>query len=207
MSAPMTVMPEGPSFDGWFTEKEVLWPGAVCCDVCVGGCGYCSDWAVAAAAVPCVVVHELALAGQRFSLQVEKPILRERTAYQDVLVFDSKSYGRVMVLDGAIQLTERDEFAYQEMITHLAMFAHPCPKSVRAAHARARARTNMPELIRRLRWQVFIVGGGDGGVLREVVKHEGVERVGGRAPPLGGRAPPRRRCPRALRVADHNVRH
>ena len=46
------------------------------------------------------------------------------------MVFDSESYGRVLVLDGVIQVTERDEFAYQEMITHLPLFAHRNPKSV-----------------------------------------------------------------------------
>lgn len=45
-------------------------------------------------------------------------------------MFDSESYGRVLVLDGVIQVTERDEFAYQEMITHLPLFAHRNPKNV-----------------------------------------------------------------------------
>jgi len=49
---------------------------------------------------------------------------------KDILVFDSESYGRVLVLDGVIQVTEKDEFAYQEMITHLPLFAHRNPKSV-----------------------------------------------------------------------------
>jgi spermidine synthase len=63
-------------------------------------------------------------------------------------VFESVSHGRVLVLDGVIQVTERDEFAYQEMITHIPMFiANNAPK------------------------KVLIIGGGDGGVLREVVKH------------------------------------
>ena len=69
------------------------------------------------------------------------------------MVFDSATYGRVLILDGAIQLTERDEFSYQEAIVHIPMFAHPNPKTV------------------------LIVGGGDGGVLREVCRHAGVEKV------------------------------
>ena len=73
---------------------------------------------------------------------------------KDVLVFKSKSYGMVLVLDGVIQVTERDEFAYQEMIVHLPMFAAKDPPK-----------------------KVLIVGGGDGGVLREVVKHTGVEEI------------------------------
>ncbi|XP_053704720.1 spermidine synthase isoform X2 [Synchiropus splendidus] len=65
----------------------------------------------------------------------------------------SKTYGNVLVLDGVIQCTERDEFAYQEMIANLPLCSHPCPK------------------------KVLIIGGGDGGVLREVVKHPLVESV------------------------------
>lgn len=83
---------------------------------------------------------------------------------QDILIFDSESYGRVLVLDGVIQITEKDEFAYQEMITHLPMFAHRNPKSVLYYF---HFNNN----------QVLIVGGGDGGVLREVAKHSEVERI------------------------------
>lgn len=72
---------------------------------------------------------------------------------QDFLVFRSSTYGTVLVLDGVIQVTERDEFAYHEMITHIPMFAHKTPK------------------------RVLIIGGGDGGVLREVVKHQSVESI------------------------------
>ena len=57
------------------------------------------------------------------------------------------------MLDGVIQLTERDEHSYQEMITHVPMFSHPNPK------------------------RVLIIGGGDGGVVREVAKHSGVEEI------------------------------
>ena len=80
------------------------------------------------------------------------------------MVFDSETYGRVLVLDGVIQLTERDEFAYQEMITHLPLFAHPNPK------------------------KVLIVGGGDGGVLREVARHTGIESVRAQPPSSAPRA-------------------
>ncbi|KAJ1648415.1 putrescine aminopropyltransferase [Dispira simplex] len=91
--------------------------------------------------------------GQAMSLEVQDILYHEKSAYQDVLVFQSKTYGNVLVLDGVIQATERDEFAYQEMITHLPMNSHPNPK------------------------RVLVIGGGDGGVLREVVKHECVEEV------------------------------
>lgn len=91
--------------------------------------------------------------GQRFCIQVDEVLENGRSEFQDILVFRSKTYGHVLVLDGVIQLTERDEFSYQEMITHIPMFAHPNPK------------------------KVLIIGGGDGGVLREVAKHPGVETI------------------------------
>ncbi|KAI6172132.1 Spermidine synthase [Aphelenchoides besseyi] len=91
--------------------------------------------------------------GQCFSLQYEEVLFQERSKFQDVLVLKSSTYGNVLVLDNVIQCTERDEFSYQEMLTHLPMFAHPNPK------------------------KVLLIGAGDGGILREVLKHEAVESV------------------------------
>lgn len=91
--------------------------------------------------------------GQAMTLKVNQILHVEKSKYQDILVFESSDYGNVLVLDGVIQATERDEFAYQEMITHLAMNSHPCPK------------------------KVLVIGGGDGGVLREIVKHNTVEEA------------------------------
>lgn len=91
--------------------------------------------------------------GQAMSLRVKKVLAAEQTKYQDLLVFESTDYGNVLVLDGAIQATERDEFSYQEMIAHLALNSHANPK------------------------KVLVIGGGDGGVLREVVKHDCVEEA------------------------------
>ncbi|EEH48524.2 spermidine synthase [Paracoccidioides brasiliensis Pb18] len=91
--------------------------------------------------------------GQAMTLKVNQILHHEKSKYQDVLVFESSDHGTVLVLDNVIQCTERDEFSYQEMITHLAMNSHPNPK------------------------KVLVIGGGDGGVLREVVKHETVEEA------------------------------
>ena len=91
--------------------------------------------------------------GQAMSLKVKKVLDHHRSDFQDILVFESESHGNVLVLDGVIQVTERDEHAYQEMITHLPLFAHPNPK------------------------KVLVIGGGDGGVLREVARHKGVEEI------------------------------
>ncbi|KAL8828673.1 MAG: hypothetical protein Q9191_002447, partial [Dirinaria sp. TL-2023a] len=121
------------------------------------------------------------------TLKVNQILHHEKSPYQDVLIFESSDHGVVLVLDSVIQCTERDEFAYafphpsqiisflmekkkrekqkgtltpkplcnryQEMITHLAMNSHPNPQ------------------------HVLVIGGGDGGVLREVVKHSTVENA------------------------------
>jgi len=91
--------------------------------------------------------------GQAMSLQVKKVLYEGKSKFQDILVFESESYGNVLVLDGVIQVTERDEFAYQEMMAHVPLFSHKCPK------------------------RVLVIGGGDGGVLREILKHECVEEA------------------------------
>nr|Q96557.1 RecName: Full=Spermidine synthase 2; Short=SPDSY 2; AltName: Full=Putrescine aminopropyltransferase 2 [Datura stramonium]CAA69421.1 spermidine synthase 2 [Datura stramonium] len=91
--------------------------------------------------------------GEAHSLKVEKILFQGKSDYQDVMVFQSTTYGKVLVLDGVIQLTERDECAYQEMITHLPLCSIPNPK------------------------KVLVIGGGDGGVLREVSRHSSVEQI------------------------------
>ncbi|KAJ2007616.1 putrescine aminopropyltransferase [Coemansia thaxteri] len=91
--------------------------------------------------------------GQSMSIEVSQILHVEKSKFQDVLVFESKTYGNVLVLDGVIQVTERDEFSYQEMITHPALFSHPNPE------------------------RVLVIGGGDGGVLREAIKHPQVKEA------------------------------
>ena len=89
--------------------------------------------------------------GQRFL--VRRELARVQSAFQEIVVFDSFTHGRVMLLDGVVQITERDEFVYQEMLAHVPLLAH-------GAAAR-----------------VLIIGGGDGGVLRRVLQHRTVARV------------------------------
>lgn len=91
--------------------------------------------------------------GQATSLEVEEVLYHCTSEFQDVLVFKSRTYGNVLVLDGVIQCTERDEFAYQEMIAHIPLFSHLNPETV------------------------LVIGGGDGGVLREVLKHPSVSKA------------------------------
>ena len=83
--------------------------------------------------------------GQAMSLKVQgKKLLEKRTKFQDLVVFDTETWGRCMLLDGVIQITNRDECSYQEMLAHTPMHCHKKPQ------------------------RVLIIGGGDGGMLREV---------------------------------------
>ncbi|XP_033015397.1 spermidine synthase isoform X2 [Lacerta agilis] len=66
--------------------------------------------------------------GQALSLQVQEVLHHQRSPFQEILVFRSKTYGNVLVLDGVIQCTERDEFSYQEMIANLPLCSHPNPQ-------------------------------------------------------------------------------
>ncbi|XP_059667209.1 spermine synthase isoform X1 [Cornus florida] len=91
--------------------------------------------------------------GEAHSLKAEKILYKEKSEYQEILVFESSTYGKVLVLDGIVQLTEKDECSYQEMITHLPLCSIQSPKNV------------------------LVVGGGDGGVLREISRHCSVELI------------------------------
>ncbi|KAH9280993.1 Spermidine synthase [Echinococcus granulosus] len=91
--------------------------------------------------------------GQAFSLQINEVLFEGKSEFQDILIFKSATFGRVLVLDGRIQLTEKDEAFYQEMIAHIPLSVHPNPR------------------------RVLIIGGGDGGVAREVIRHQCVEHV------------------------------
>jgi spermidine synthase len=91
--------------------------------------------------------------GHCLSLENNKMLYQGKSKYQDVLVFNNKAFGNVLVLDGRIQATEKDEHSYQEMIAFLPLNAHPNPE------------------------RVLIIGGGDGGVAREVCKHPAVKHV------------------------------
>jgi spermidine synthase len=89
--------------------------------------------------------------GQRFL--VRRELARVQSDFQDIAIFESSSHGRVMVLDGVIQITERDEFVYQEMLVHVPLLAHGAAANV------------------------LVIGAGDGGVLRRVLQHGTVKRA------------------------------
>ena len=90
---------------------------------------------------------------RRQEFTVERVDLERTTAHQQLLVFRNARFGRILVLDGIVQTTEGDEFIYHEMLAHVPLFAHGGAR------------------------RVLIVGGGDGGMLREVLRHSEVERV------------------------------
>lgn len=87
------------------------------------------------------------------SYEVSEVLAHEKSPYQDILVFKARKTGLTMAIDDLIQSTEMDEFAYHEMMAHVALYSHPDPK------------------------RVLIIGGGDCGVAREVLKHKCVELV------------------------------
>jgi len=87
------------------------------------------------------------------AFELESILYSGQSDYQKVDILQTKKYGRVMLLDEVIMLTSFDEFVYHEMITHVPLSVHPNPR------------------------QVLTIGGGDGGTLREVVKHPSVERA------------------------------
>lgn len=98
--------------------------------------------------------HEITPAGFGIAIKAGKVLFSKQSKFQKVEVFETESQlGRVLTLDDLMMTTEGDEFHYHEMIAHIPMMHHKCPKSV------------------------LVIGGGDGGTVREVLKHKTVERV------------------------------
>jgi spermidine synthase len=91
--------------------------------------------------------------GFRQSHRIVRRLYSGRSRFQRIEIFESAHFGRVLTLDGVVQTTEADEFVYHEMLTHLPAMAHGNIRSV------------------------LIIGGGDGGILEEVLKHKSVERA------------------------------
>jgi len=89
----------------------------------------------------------------KMALRVERTLFRQQSPYQLVEVVETSGFGRALLLDGVLQITEAEEFCYHEMLAHVPLGFHPSPR------------------------RVLIIGGGDAGALREVLKHEEVEEV------------------------------
>ncbi|MEW6418886.1 MAG: polyamine aminopropyltransferase [Nitrospirota bacterium] len=88
-----------------------------------------------------------------YCYDVEEILYKGKSKFQEIMVIRNPYYGKMLILDDVVQLTERDEFFYHEMLTHVVMHANPHPK------------------------KIIVIGGGDGGVVREVLKHKTVKKV------------------------------
>ncbi len=97
--------------------------------------------------------HERHEGELELGLHVTRVLHSEKSEFQRLDVFETSGFGRLMTLDGLVMVTERDEFVYHEMIAHVPLLAHPQPE------------------------RVLIIGGGDGGTLREVLRHKCVKEA------------------------------
>lgn len=89
----------------------------------------------------------------QYVYEVSKILYSGKSQYQEIVVVENPYFGKMLLLDGVVQITERDEFFYHEMLVHVVMHAHPSAK------------------------RVVVIGGGDGGAVREVLRHASVEKV------------------------------
>lgn len=87
------------------------------------------------------------------TMKVSRSLFSGKSEFQQLEIVETLEYGKMMLLDGLVMLTERDEFIYHDMIVHPALFTHPNPK------------------------KVLVIGGGDGGSIREIMKHPEVEQA------------------------------
>jgi spermidine synthase len=91
--------------------------------------------------------------GMKIHYEYTERLFSGQSDFQKVEVYDTPEYGKMLFNDDLVMVSERDEFVYHDMITHVPMFTHPNPK------------------------KVLIIGGGDGGTAREVLRHKSVEKV------------------------------
>lgn len=98
-------------------------------------------------------LREMQIENAAMTYKIKETLVRKKTKYQDLAIVDTEAFGRMLVLDGIVQTTIKDEFVYHEMIAHIPLFTHPNPK------------------------KVLVVGGGDGGAIREILKHPSVEKA------------------------------
>ena len=91
--------------------------------------------------------------GSAFSLKIKRKLHEEQSEFQFLEIYETEHFGNLMVIDGCTMVSTRDNFFYHEMMSHPVLFSHPNPK------------------------KVWIIGGGDCGTLREVLKHPGIEQA------------------------------
>jgi spermidine synthase len=98
-------------------------------------------------------LKEAQIGNAAMTYQVKETLVTKKTDFQDLAIIDTYAFGRMLLLDGIVQTTIKDEFVYHEMISHIPLYTHPNPK------------------------KVLVVGGGDGGAIREILKHPSVEKA------------------------------
>ena len=91
--------------------------------------------------------------GYGITMNIKQSLYKGKSEFQEIEVLETEGLGRLLLLDNLVMTTEKDEFFYHEMISHIPMNSHKCPKDV------------------------LVIGGGDGGTIREVLKHDTVEHV------------------------------
>ncbi len=91
--------------------------------------------------------------GWGISLKITRGVYSGRSRYQKIDILETLDFGKILVIDGATMLTEKDEFAYHEMLIHVPFFSHPNPE------------------------EILIIGGGDGGAVREICRHKCVKKI------------------------------
>ena len=91
--------------------------------------------------------------GRALDYKIKKYLYSEKTPFQEIEIFDTEYFGRMFTLDGVVMMSEFDEFAYHEMIAHVPLMSHPNPR------------------------RVLVIGGGDGGTIREILKYASIEEV------------------------------
>ena len=97
--------------------------------------------------------EQVPAAGSAFSLKIKQKVHEEQSEFQYLEIYETETFGNLMVIDGCTMVSTRDNFFYHEMMSHPALYTHPNPK------------------------RVWIIGGGDCGTLREVLKHPSVEQA------------------------------
>src|SRR5210317_158574 len=85
--------------------------------------------------------------------KIKKKVFKGKSTYQSIEIIDTHDFGRMLVLDGIVNVSDKDEFVYHEMMTHVPLFTHPHPE------------------------KALVLGGGDGGILREIAKHPNVNQI------------------------------
>ena len=105
------------------------------------------------ATLPSIFVENTHNSSWEQRLQIDEVIFSEKTNFQEMMIFKNRVFGKVLIIDNIVQLTEKDEAAYHEMLVHVPLLSHENPR------------------------HILIIGGGDGGVLREVLRHSTVEKA------------------------------